>query len=145
MYILISCPTLLIHHLCSSLSLPPFILLISRPLPPTHTPSLSISLSSPFHIFPPLPHSHSPSLPLSRSLYYQPSFSPSTSPSLFHSLTLPLCATLWLFSTLSLYILLPHSRHPSLSPCLPISPLICHPLSLSHTHSYSSLHERIRL
>jgi hypothetical protein len=83
---------------------------------------------------PSVPLSLSPSLPLSLSLYYQSPFSPSMSPSLFHSLTLPLCATLWLFSTLSLYKLLPHSRHPSLSTCLPISPLICHPLSLSHTH-----------
>jgi hypothetical protein len=79
---------------------------------PSLPPSISISLSSPFHLFPPLPHSPTRSLSLSLSLYYQPSFSPLMSPSHFHLLTLPLTL-----------------------PYLPLSPTLCHHISPSHTHS----------
>ena len=144
MCILISSPTLLIPHLCSSLSLPPFIPLISRPLRPTHNPSLSISLSSTFHIFPPLPHFPSPSLPPSLSHSHSitnppsltqrhlPSFTRSHYPfaplygyfqhslSIYYSLTLaiplshPASLYLLLFFTLYLSLIQTHSLYQSL-------------------------------
>jgi hypothetical protein len=87
MSILIIYPTLLIPHLCSSLSLPPFVLLISHPVPPNHTPSLYISLSSPFGIFCPLPHSPSPSLPPSLSHSHSITIPPSLPQCLLPSFT----------------------------------------------------------
>jgi hypothetical protein len=139
MSILIICPTLLIPHLCSSLSLPPFIPLISLPVPPTHTPSISISLSSPFPIFPPLPHSPSPSLPPSLSHSHSITNPPSLTQRLLPSFTrshYPFAPLYGYFQhSLSIYysitLTIPLSQHASLYLLLFVTLY----LSLIHTNS----------